>query len=99
MFRIIVGFIFCLGAVFIGLYVGLYLCLFGGIKQAGGEVVQLISNFDKNVENDAPVSVGDFALGVMRIVAAGLCGWISFMVGLSVGVGFVASGLDSKGWL
>lgn len=98
MFRIIVGFMFWFGAIVIGLYVGLYLCLFGGIKQAGGEVIQLISNFDKNVDNDGPVSIGNFALGAMRIVAAGLCGWISFMVGLSVGVGFVTSGLDSKGW-
>lgn len=90
MFRIIVGCIFCLGAVFIGLYVGLYLCLFGGIVQTGTEVMHAINHED--------ISVSDAAFGIVRVMAAGLCGWISFMLGLSIGVGFVTSGTYSKGW-
>ena len=63
--RLFSGFAMVMVGLFFGLYVGAYLCLFGGIVQ----VVQSITA----VEVDA---IG-VAMGIVRVLITGVAGWFS----------------------
>ena len=53
----------------VGLYVGIWLCLIGGI-------VQII----EQIKNPAGIEAMQIAIGIARIVCAGLAGWVSAMI-------------------
>jgi uncharacterized BrkB/YihY/UPF0761 family membrane protein len=56
-------------AIFLGIYVGIYLMFIGGI-------VQII-----DAVQATPVEGAGIAWGVLRIVFAGAAGWLSFILG------------------
>ena len=68
-------------AVFGGLFVAGYLCLFSGI-------VQIIHGVSAT-----PVVAPDIALGIVRIVFAPVCGWLTFGICLMVAKFFATFGL------
>ena len=66
--KYIVGILIIIGGVALGLYLGIYVCLYGG-------VVMLIEGCKQN-----PISAGDIAFGIIRILATSLVGWGSFFL-------------------
>lgn len=73
MMKYLVGMIFILGGVCLGLYLGLWLCFIGGI-------VQLVEACKAD-----PVSAFGIAFGFVRIVIASFVGWFSFIVCSAIG--------------
>jgi uncharacterized membrane protein len=73
------GFFVCLGGVVLGLYLGAYLCLVGGI-------IQVIQSATPTVHADG------VAWGVLRVLAAGPIGWISFWLCAVVGIAMMTEG-------
>ena len=51
-----------------GLFVAVYLCLYGGI-------VQIIHGVSVS-----PLGASDIAIGAVRVLATGFCGWLTFVV-------------------
>jgi len=64
-----------LASVALGLYVGAWFCFIGGIVQ----VVEAAKM--------APVSAMGIAIGLLRVVAAGVCGMVTFWVVAFLGWG------------
>jgi len=62
-----------------GLYLGVWLCFIGGI-------VQVI----EAVKAD-PVSSFGIAFGIVRVMAAGIVGWLFFFVCLGLGLATISS--------
>ncbi len=79
MFKLILGIIFLIGAVLGGLYVGLWLCLVGGI-------VQIIEG-----AKATPIASMDIALGVLRFFCTALAGWGTFFIGVFISGAFLNS--------
>ena len=73
----IIGIILCLGSVVFGLYMGLWVCLVGGIVM----VVEAVKA--------DPVNSMGIALGIVRVLLASLIGWLSFLIGWVFGAAFV----------
>lgn len=63
-----VGIFLIVLGVTVGLFLGLYVCLYGGI-------IQIISAIQA-----APLSAKGIAVGVIRIVLAGFAGWMSMLI-------------------
>lgn len=61
-------------AIVAGLYVGVWLCLIGGI-------IQVIKGCTVD-----PIAYSEIAYGLLRFFLAGLCGWLTF--GVLAGLGF-----------
>lgn len=78
--RTLIGILLLIAAVLGGLYVGLYLCLFGGI-------MQVIEGIKAN-----PTSGVDVACGIVRIVCTSLAGWATFAVGALISAAFMSAG-------
>jgi len=63
--KLTIGVLMIIGGVVLGAYVGLYLCLFGGVVQ----IVQSIT---------APaVDAVGVAVGIVRVLVTGVAGWLS----------------------
>lgn len=77
--RGITGLLLLVLAVALAAYVGLYVCLYGGIKQV---IVAVTST---------PVCAGHAALGVVRVLCTGLASWASIAVLGIPGVALIAS--------
>lgn len=69
----ILGLLLIISGILLGLYVGFYVCLFGG-------VMSIIEG-----AKATPVEAASIAWGVVKIVAAGLCGWFSAVVPITIG--------------
>lgn len=65
--NILLGLFICM-AIGLGLYMGLWVMLIGGIVQIAEAV------------KDNPVSGLDILIGIARIVGAGFVGWLTFFV-------------------
>lgn len=65
---IICGCLLCLAGIGLGLYVGAWVCFVGGIKQIVFAVQQ------------HPIPPTMVAVGVLKILFTGFCGWISAAV-------------------
>ena len=63
----LLGLLLVVAGVALGLYVGLWLCFIGGI-------IQIVNTIKGNVEGL------QIALGILRIVGAGLAGWVSALI-------------------
>lgn len=70
--RYIIAAILFLAGIALALYLGLYVCLYGGI-------VQGINGVTSN-----PISATDIALGIVRVCCTGLVGWGTFFLTMSV---------------
>jgi hypothetical protein len=64
--KMLLGILLVVAAVVVGIYVGIWWCLIGGI-------VSIIEGAKAN-----PVSARDIAFGIVRILFSGVCGWVSF---------------------
>jgi len=72
------GLLLILGGIALGLYVGLYLCIYGGIMN----LVDVFNTFNTTqVLNGAGL-----AIGVIKIMCAGVCGALSAYVLIIPGV-------------
>ena len=58
-----------IAGIVVGLYVGVWLCFIGGIVQIVNEI-----------NAGTPVEAMNIALGIVRILFAGLCGWLAGFV-------------------
>lgn len=72
MIRNIIGLLAIVAAVIGGLYVAFVVCIFGGI-------VQVIE-----AAKQTPIHSAELAWGIVRFFCAGLCGWLTFGVGLGI---------------
>jgi len=79
MWKLILGIFLIIAGVFLGLYVGIWVCFIGGI-------VQIIEQI--RAEHLVAMKV---AIGLAKIVCAGLLGWLSALI-------FVVPGLGLVGW-
>ena len=84
MFRIIIGVLLFIAAILGGLYVALYLCLFGGL-------VQVI-----NAAKATPIETLDLALGIVRVMCTGFAGWLTFFLGSLITGAFFAATSRSR---
>ena len=80
--KYIIGVIVILAGVVLGLYLGGYVCLFGGI-------VELIESAKMN-----PIDAVGIAFGILRILGAAIVGWGSFFLIAALGGGIM--NMDSK---
>jgi len=80
--KVIVGFLLCLIGVVVGAYVGIYWAFIGGIVQVVTAVraVELL--------------VWPLAIGIAKIMFAGLAGWVSAFVFWIPGGIMLGAGLD-----
>jgi hypothetical protein len=79
---VVLGLVLVVGGVALGLYVGVWLFLIGGIVQ----IIEQIKADDLNA-----LAVG---IGVARVLLAGAAGTLSFWFSAILGAGFVKAGLD-----
>jgi hypothetical protein len=77
---LIIGIILFIAAILGGLYVGLWLCLVGGI-------VQIIEG-----AKATPIVAMDIAVGILRVVCTALAGWGTFFVGAFISGVFISAG-------
>jgi hypothetical protein len=70
----VIGVIIIVLGIILGLYVGVWFCLIGGI-------VQTIEAVRAN-----PISSMDVAIGIARIFFSGLAGWCSFFMVWAIGI-------------
>ncbi len=82
--KYIFGTLVILAGVVLGLYLGLYVCLYGGF-------VMLIEGCKQN-----PISAGDIAFGIVRILTSGLVGWGSFFICGAIGGGILSMNSSSR---
>lgn len=75
-----IGALLAIAAVLGGLYVSLYLCLFGGI-------VQVIEG-----AKATPIQSSEIAFGVLRFIFAGFLGVATFLIGGVISSFFLALG-------
>lgn len=73
-----VGIILIIVGVLCGLFVGIWLCLIGGI-------VQII----KQIQNPEGVEAIKVAIGIARIVCTGFAGWLSASIFILPGVALI----------
>jgi hypothetical protein len=73
------GIIIILLAAAIGLYVGVYLMFIKGLIQA------------IEAAKATPIEATGLAFGVARVIFAAFTGWLSFLLGMLVGVGLIQS--------
>jgi len=71
--RGLIGILFIVGGILLGLWLGLWVCFIGGI-------VQIVEACKAD-----PVSAFGIAFGVVRILIASLVGWITFLVCAVIG--------------
>jgi len=88
MLKIIVGFVLILLAIFLGLYVGVWLCLIGGLLD--------IVNFALDLTKGQPVTAMSLVWGVVKFLFAGIFGWLTFYVFFFPGIGFLIGGKPTK---
>lgn len=74
----ILGLVVCVLSVVFGLWMGLYVCLYGG-------VVSIITGFAAD-----PWIVGMIAWGVVKFLCTGVVGWLSFAFGFGSGTFIIA---------
>ena len=72
-FFVVVGIIFCLAAICGGLYLGLWICLVGG-------VVDVVNGFQAT-----PIEALKVGIGVLKFFSSSIVGWITFVLGISIG--------------
>jgi hypothetical protein len=76
--KTVLGVLLCVSGILLGLYVGVWLCLIGGI-------VQFVEGVKAN-----PVNAWEIAFGIARFIGAGFCGVVSccmlFVPGLALAV-------------
>lgn len=80
----VIGIIFIIGGIFVGAWVALYLCLYGG-------VVQIVEGCTLD-----PVSAKDIGLGVLRVCCTVLSFWLTFLFCGLVGSVCLALGEDNE---
>ena len=71
------GIIICILSIFFGLYVGIWVCLAGGI-------IDIVTGFTSD-----PVMAKTVAIGAIKFIFAGVIGWISGVIGFFGGVGLI----------
>lgn len=76
--RTLIGFSMIAAGVFLGLYVGLWVCFIGGVVA----IVEAVKA--------TPVDSMGIALGLLRVLFAGFCGGVSAMVLVVPGVGIAS---------
>lgn len=75
----LIGLVLIILAIILGLYVGLWLCFIGGI-------VQIVHAINVAIQGQAGIPALPIALGIVRIIFAGLAGFLTFFVFLAPGV-------------
>ena len=75
----ILGFIFIIAGILVGLYIGVWICFIGGI-------VQIIEQV--RAENLEPIKV---AVGIAKIFLSGLAVWLSATIFILPGYGLIVS--------
>ena len=78
-FTLLLGILLVLAGIAAGLYVGVWFCFIGGI-------VAVVEAFKCD-----PVEAMGVALGVLRVVSSGLCGWLSCLCLLAPGAALLKS--------
>jgi len=71
--KILIGLIFVIGGVCLGLYLGLWVCFIGGI-------IQIVESSQMD-----PVSGGGITLGIIRILFAKFVGALTVIILVSIG--------------
>lgn len=71
--KAIIGIIICIASVFVGIYLGAWVCFVGGIVQ-----------FLEAVKSD-PINTVGIAVGILRFFSASLVGWISLVITFAIG--------------
>ena len=74
-----IGVLLIIAGICLGLYVGFYLCIIGGIIQ-----------FVEGVKQ-TPVNSWDIAFGIVRFLVAGIAGWLTFIICTLIGAIFFAA--------
>lgn len=69
----VLGIIVCISSIFIGLYLGVWLCFIGGI-------VQIIESFKMN-----PINTLGLVIGIVRFLSASIVGWFSLLITFAIG--------------
>ncbi|MDP3901940.1 MAG: hypothetical protein Q8Q37_03180 [bacterium] len=78
--KALLGLVFILGGIVLGLYVGVWVCLVGGI-------VDIINQVKAPESVDAMV----IACGIVKILFAAISGWLSFFVCGAIGLALLKS--------
>lgn len=78
----ILGILMVLVGIAAGLFVGLYLCFYGGIVQIIGGI--------------SPVNAGAIAFGIIRVISAGLIGWLSALILIVPGAAMIIASGSKK---
>lgn len=71
--KAIIGFIMCVLGVFLGIYVGVWVCLVGGI-------VDIVNEVNTQIQASGPLDAMNIAIGVLKIMFAGVIGMASAFV-------------------
>lgn len=67
--KLLLGVLMILGGIALGLYVGLYVCIYGGIMN----LVDVFNTFNTT----QVLNGGGLAIGLIKIMCAGMCGALS----------------------
>lgn len=73
MIQNILGVLFILLGIVLGLYAGVWICFIGGITQ-------IIEGIKSN-----PVNSLNIAIGILKFIVSGLVGWVSFAILFGIG--------------
>ena len=73
----LIGVLICLGAIFLGVYLGGWILFIGGIVQVI-EAIKIV-----------PVDAMGIAVGIFKIWVSGLVGWLSFIFLFAIGQAFL----------
>lgn len=76
--KLAIAILMLVGGIILGAYVGLYLCLYGGVVQVIQSAVMV------------PVDAVGVGVGIVRVLIAGIAGWLSAFVLIIPGAAVLA---------
>jgi uncharacterized membrane protein len=71
--KTLIGVLMCAAGIVLGLYVGVWICLVGGI-------VDIINEVNTQIQANGPLDAMNIAIGVIKIMFAGIIGMASAFV-------------------
>lgn len=82
--KIFMGLVFVAVGLFLGIWLGIFVCFIGGI-------VQIIQSLPHQALNSyVPVNAYGIACGIARVLVSGVVGWLSGLLFVSLGVGLLS---------
>lgn len=80
----LLGVLICICSIVLGLYMGLWICLVGGI-------MGIVDGFAADPFNSLMIGVG-----VLKFISSGIVGWLSFICGCGAGLGLITVGQQQE---